>query len=153
MGIWLWPECVCLCIWNISLLLLTCFCFWILELITQVLDVLVVSLCKPVIHKLKILVGGIGSDQILNVSGGKQKGGVGGGAGGTIFDSNLVEGKSWRKLWQGPCYNHWAYFTIIFLVTDEQTFFNNYTVNWDLFDHQRIKKCISINYSPVNYSS
>ena len=44
------------------------------------LDVLVVSLCKPVIHKLKILVGGIGSDQILNVSGGKQKGGRGGGA-------------------------------------------------------------------------
>ena len=147
MGIWLWTECVCLCIWNISLLLLTCFCFWILELITQVLDVLVVSLCKPVIHKLKILVEGIRSDQILNVSGGKQKGG------GTIFESNLVERKSWRKLWQGPCYNHWAYFTIIFLVTDEQTFFNNYTVNWDLFDHQRIKKCISINYSPVNYSS
>ena len=58
LGIWLWTECVCLCIWNISLLLLTCFCSWVLQLITQVLNVWVVSLYKPVIHKLKILGGG-----------------------------------------------------------------------------------------------
>ena len=58
LGIWLWIECVCLCIWNISLLLLTCFCSWVLQLIAQVLNVLMVSLCKPVMHKLKILVGG-----------------------------------------------------------------------------------------------
>ena len=38
-------------------------------------------LCKPVIHKLKIVVEGIGSDQILNVSEGKQKGDGGGGVG------------------------------------------------------------------------
>ena len=29
---WLWTECVCLCIWNISLVLLTCFCSWVLQL-------------------------------------------------------------------------------------------------------------------------
>ena len=30
-----------------------CFCPWVLQLIWQVLNVLVVSLCKPVIHKFK----------------------------------------------------------------------------------------------------
>ena len=30
LGIWLWTECVCLCIPNIGLLLLTCFCSWVL---------------------------------------------------------------------------------------------------------------------------
>ena len=58
LGIWLWTECVCLCISNISLLLLTCSSSWVLLLITQVLNLLVVNLCKPVIHKLKILGGG-----------------------------------------------------------------------------------------------
>ena len=31
-GIWLWTECVCSCIWNISLLLRTSFCSWVLQL-------------------------------------------------------------------------------------------------------------------------
>lgn len=66
---------------------------------------LVVSFCKLVIHKLKILEGGNlniinqcgepqeGGNQILNFQWGKQKGGH------TIFDSDLVGwGKSWRKL-------------------------------------------------------
>ena len=48
LGIWLWTECVCLCIWNISLLLLIWFCSWVLQHIAQLLNVLVVSLCKPV---------------------------------------------------------------------------------------------------------
>ena len=34
---------MCLCIWNISLLLLTCFYFWVLQLITQMFNVLVFS--------------------------------------------------------------------------------------------------------------
>ena len=100
LGIWLWTECVCLCIWNISLLLLTCFCSWVLQLITQVL-MLVVSLCKPVICKLKIL--GVGNLNIINQWGEPQKGGtkfwnfrVGEAKGGnTIFDSNLV---GWKIL-------------------------------------------------------
>ena len=71
-----------------------------MQLIIQALNVLVVSLCKPVIiHKLKILGGGkheyyksMGGttkrgDQILKFQGGEQKRGVG-----TIFDSNLVGG-------------------------------------------------------------
>ena len=71
LGIWLWTECVCLCIWNISLLLLTCFCSWVLQLKTQVL-MLVVSLCKPVICKLRIL--GVGNLNIINQWGEPQKG-------------------------------------------------------------------------------
>ena len=100
LGISLWIEYVCLYIWNISLLLLTCFCSWVLQLITQVL-MLVVSLCKPVICKLKIL--GVGNLNIINQWGepqkgrtkfwnfsrGKQK------EGNTIFDSNLV---GWKIL-------------------------------------------------------
>ena len=39
LGILLWTEYVCLCMWNISLLLLTWFCSWVLQLITQVLNV------------------------------------------------------------------------------------------------------------------
>ena len=35
------------------------FLFVIIQLVTQVFSVLVVSLCKPVIYKLKILDGGI----------------------------------------------------------------------------------------------
>ena len=58
LGIWLWTERVCLCISNISFLLLTCLCSWVLLLITQVLNLLVVNLCEPFIHKLKILGGG-----------------------------------------------------------------------------------------------
>ena len=54
LGIWLWTECVRLCIWNIILLLLTHFCFWVLQLITQALNVLVVHLHKPVIQKVNI---------------------------------------------------------------------------------------------------
>ena len=54
----MWTECVYLCIWNISLLLLTCSFSWVLKLITQVRNVLMVSLCKSVIQKLKILSGG-----------------------------------------------------------------------------------------------
>ena len=46
-----------MCIWNISLLLLTCFCSRVLQLKTQLLNVLAVSLSK-VLHKLKILGGG-----------------------------------------------------------------------------------------------
>ena len=91
-------ECVCLCIWNLSLLLLSCFCSWVLQLITHVLNVLVVSSCKPVIHKLKILCGG--NWNVENQWGEPQKGGGGtfwnfsGGSkrGDTIFDSNLVGG-------------------------------------------------------------
>ena len=48
---------MCLCIWNVSLLLLTFFCSLVLQVITQVLNVLVVSLCKPFVHKLKIFKG------------------------------------------------------------------------------------------------
>ena len=89
LGISLWIEYVCLYIWNISLLLLTCFCSWVLQLITQVL-MLVVSLCKPVICKLKIL--GVGNLHIINQWGEPQKGGtkfwnfsVGSKRGGTRF--------------------------------------------------------------------
>ena len=100
LGIWLWTECVCLCIWNISLLLLICFCSWVLQLITQVL-MLEVSLCKPVICKLKIL--GVGNLNIINQWGEPQKGGTkfwhffGGKQErwNTIFDSNLV---GWKIL-------------------------------------------------------
>ena len=73
LGIWLWTECVCLCIWNINLLLLTCFCSWVFQLITRVL-MLVVSLCKPVICKLKSL--GAGNLSIINQWGEPQKGGT-----------------------------------------------------------------------------
>ena len=107
LGIWLWIECVCLCILNISLLLLTCFCSWVLQLIAQVLNVLMVSLCKPVMHKLKILVGGKleyyksiggtgkrGRESNFEISvGGCKKGWT------RFFDSNLVGQKSWRKPW------------------------------------------------------
>ena len=105
LGIWLWPECVCLCIWNISLVLLACFCLWVLQLTTQVLHLLVVSLCRPVIHKLKPL--GRGNWNILNqwaeatkrgepnfkisVEGSK----IGEGHG---FWLKFSGGKSWRKL-------------------------------------------------------
>ena len=66
LGIRLWTECVCLCIWNISLLLLLSFCLWVLQLMREgklwvtyeYFNVLVVSLCKPVVYKLKILDGG-----------------------------------------------------------------------------------------------
>ena len=70
LGIWF-----CLCIWNISLLLLTCFRSRVLQLITQVLNVLVVSLCRSVIQKLKIW-GQLqkGGGQILKFQWGKQKG-------------------------------------------------------------------------------
>ena len=70
LGIWLWTECVCLCIWNISLLLLPCFCSWVLQLITQVL-MFVVSLRKTVVCKLKIL--GVGNLNIINQWGEPQK--------------------------------------------------------------------------------
>ena len=105
LGIWLWPECVCLCIWNISLVLLACFCLWVLQLTTQVLHMLVVSLCRPVIHKLKPL--SRGNWNILNqwaeatkrgepnfkisVEGSK----IGEGHG---FWLKFSGGKSWRKL-------------------------------------------------------
>ena len=49
----------------------TCFCSCVLQLITQVLDVLVVNLCKPVIHKLKIL--SRGNLNIINQWGEPQK--------------------------------------------------------------------------------
>ena len=48
---------VFICVFEICLLLLTCFCLRVLQLITHVLNVLVASLCKPVIHKLKVLGG------------------------------------------------------------------------------------------------
>ena len=73
LGIWLWTECVCLCIWSISLRSLTCFCSWVLQLITRVFNVLVFSLCKPVIHKVKILGGG--KLEYYKSMGGPQKGG------------------------------------------------------------------------------
>ena len=65
MGICLWTECVCLCVWNISLLLLTCFCWWVLQVMREdnlwityeYFNVLVVSLSKPVVYKLNILDG------------------------------------------------------------------------------------------------
>ena len=108
LGLRLWTECVCLCIWNISLLLLLCFCLWVLQLMRdgklwvtyEYFNVLVVSLCKPVVYKLKILDGGklqyykwMGGTtkkrekgtKFWNFSGGKQK------RRNTIFDSNLVE--------------------------------------------------------------
>ena len=98
LGIWLWTECACLCIWNTSLLLLTCFCSWVLQLITQVL-MLVVSLCKPVICKLKIfgegnLVGGTTKreDQILKFQWGD-----------TIFDPNLVVWKILEETMDYEC--------------------------------------------------
>ena len=97
---WLWTECVCLCIWNISLLLLIYFCSWVLQLITQVL-MLEVSLCKPVICKLKIL--GVENLNIISKWGEPQKGGTKfwnfsegmQKRGNTIFDSNLV---GWKIL-------------------------------------------------------
>ena len=63
LGIWFWTKCVCLCIWKISLLLRTCFCSWVLQLMREgnlwvnyeYFNVLVVTLCKPVVYKLKIL--------------------------------------------------------------------------------------------------
>ena len=73
---------VCLCVWNISLLLLTCFYSWVLQLTTHVFDVLVVSLCKPAIRKLKISgqgklksIGGITKrgDQILKFQWGDKR--------------------------------------------------------------------------------
>ena len=108
LGIRLWTECVCLCIWNISLLLLLSFCLWVLQLMREgklwvtyeYFNVLVVSLCKPVVYKLKILDGGklqyykwMGGTtkkreegtKFWNFSGGKQK------RRNTIFDSNLVK--------------------------------------------------------------
>ena len=83
-GIWLWTECIYLYIWNISLLLITCFCSWVLQLLAQVFNVLVVSLCKPIIHKLTLLGGrkleyykSIGEPlKFWNIIGDKKKGGV-----------------------------------------------------------------------------
>ena len=65
LGVWLRTECVCLCIWNINLLLLTCFCSWVLQPMREAnlwvtykyFNVLVVSFFKPVVLKLKILDG------------------------------------------------------------------------------------------------
>ena len=110
LGIWLWAECACFCTWNISLLQLTCFSSWALQLITQGLNMLVVSLCKAVIHKLSILAGGK-LDCYKSMGGTTKKGlrwwgeanfeiWVGESKKGrTILDSNLVRGKSWGKLW------------------------------------------------------
>ena len=108
LGIRLWIECVCLYIWNISLLLLTCFCSWVLQLITQVL-MLVVSLCKPVICKSKILgVGNLNYKSMrgttkrrapnFEISVGESKRG-----GNTIFYSNLVGWKILEKTMDYEC--------------------------------------------------
>ena len=108
LGIWLWTECVCLCIWNISLLLLTCFCSWVLQLITQVL-MLVVSLCKPVICKLKIL--GVGNLNIINQWGEPRKRE-------TKF-WNFSEGKEKRLKFSGVKnlggnYGLWVFYKIVY---------------------------------------
>ena len=116
LGIWFWTKCVCLCIWKISLLLRTCICSWVLQLMREgnlwvnyeYFNVLVVTLCKPVVYKLKILM-----EENLNINQCKSMGKTtkkGGGvkswyfSGGkqrkvnTIFGSNLVEGNIGGKL-------------------------------------------------------
>ena len=75
------------------MLLLAYFCSLVLHLITQALNVLVVSLGKPVIHKLKLLAGGGGGglEYFKSTEGTtKRKGG------GQILKFQLEE--SWKKL-------------------------------------------------------
>ena len=72
------------------MLLLAYFCSLVLHLITQALNVLVVSLGKPVIHKLKSLAGG-GLEYFKSTEGTtKRKGG------GQILKFQWEE--SWKKL-------------------------------------------------------
>ena len=114
LSIWFWAESVCLSIWNISLLLVTCFCSWVLQVMREgnlwvtyeYFNVLVVRLCKPVVYKLKMLdIGKLEyyksmerttkkgrGQQILKFQWGKAK------DGGQIFWLKFSGGKYWRKL-------------------------------------------------------
>ena len=104
-GIWLQTGCVCLCNWNISLLLRSYFCSWELQLFKCLPCYRSVCANQLYISRKLWVEGNLsiinqwwkpqkGGGKFLNFSGGKQKGGD------TIFDLNLVGGGgTWRKLW------------------------------------------------------
>ena len=102
---------MCLCVhFKYNLLLFTSFCSWVLQLIEQVLNKLLASLCKPVIHKLIFFEGGRGlvyyksmwrnhkkGEPRFEISVGEARRERGRGRE-AIFEWNLVGEKSQRKL-------------------------------------------------------